>query len=43
MDQIKIDLDTLNSKFQEVSENLYNQTENSSDPEQTDVEFEEVV
>jgi molecular chaperone DnaK len=43
MDQIKIDLDTLNSKFQEVSENLYNQTENSSDSEQTDVEFEEVV
>ena len=43
MDQIKIDLDALNSKFQEVSENLYNQTENSSDPEQTDVEFEEVV
>ena len=43
MDQIKIDLDALNSKFQEVSETLYNQTENSSDSEQTDVEFEEVV
>ena len=43
IDQIKIDLDELNSKFQEVSETLYNQTENSSDSEQTDVEFEEVV
>ena len=43
IEQIKIDLDNLNSKFQEVSEKLYNQTESSSDPEQTDVEFEEVV
>ena len=43
LEKIKIDLDELNSKFQKVSEGLYNQTQSESDNSQTDVEFEEVL
>jgi molecular chaperone DnaK len=43
LEKIKIDLDELNSRFQKVSEGLYNQTQSESDDSQTDVEFEEVL
>ena len=41
-DEIKINLDELNLKFQKMSENLYNQTQTEEEPNETDVEFEEV-
>ena len=42
-DKIKSNLDELNSKFQKMSENLYNQSQGQGDDNQTDVEFEEVT
>jgi molecular chaperone DnaK len=41
-EKIKMSLDELNSKFQKMSENLYNQTQNEDETNETDVEFEEV-
>ncbi len=42
-EQIQIDIDDLNSKFQKISEGLYNQEQTETDDSQTDVEFEEVL
>jgi molecular chaperone DnaK len=43
MDKIKTDINELNSKFQKISEGLYNQTTNEGDDKSADVEFEEVL
>ena len=43
LEQIQSDIDELNSKFQKISEGLYNQGETESSDSQTDVEFEEVL
>lgn len=40
-DNIKSNLDELSSKFQKMSENLYNQSRGQGDDNQTDVEFED--
>jgi molecular chaperone DnaK len=42
-EQIQIDIDDLNSKFQKISEGLYNQEQTETNDSQTDVEFEEVL
>jgi molecular chaperone DnaK len=42
-EKIKIYLDELNSKFQKVSESVYNQTQPEYDSSKTDVEFEEAI
>jgi molecular chaperone DnaK len=43
IDKIKININELNSKFQKISEGLYNQTTNEGDNKSADVEFEEVL
>jgi len=43
IDKIKININELNSKFQKISEGLYNQTTDESDNKSADVEFEEVL
>ena len=43
LDIIKTDMENLNMKFQEVTQNLYNQTDNSQNDNLSDVEFEEVL
>jgi molecular chaperone DnaK len=43
IDKIKSDINELNSKFQKISEGLYNQTTDEGDNKSADVEFEEVL
>ena len=43
IDKIKININELNSKFQKISEGLYNQTTDEGDNKSADVEFEEVL
>jgi molecular chaperone DnaK len=43
IDKIKININELNSKFQKISEGLYNQTTDDTDNKSADVEFEEVL
>jgi molecular chaperone DnaK len=42
LDGIKTDMDNLNSKFQEITQNLYSQSESENSENMNDVEFEEV-
>jgi len=43
IDKIKSNINELNSKFQKISEGLYNQTTDEGDNKSADVEFEEVL
>jgi molecular chaperone DnaK len=43
VDKIKSNINELNSKFQKISEGLYNQTTDEGDNKSADVEFEEVL
>ena len=43
IDKIKSNINALNSKFQKISEGLYNQTTDEGDNKSADVEFEEVL
>jgi len=43
LDTIKTDMENLNMKFQEVTQNLYSQTDESQNDNLSDVEFEEVL
>jgi molecular chaperone DnaK len=43
MDEIQPNIDRLNNKFQEVTQNLYSQTTENDGDNLSDVEFEEVL